>query len=61
MMENYTVTLTEKEIGMLIEATNIMHIRYSRPGMTEKVKNGARAYAGLCEKLYRTMIGQEEE
>lgn len=57
----YTVTLTEKEIGMLIEATNIMHIRYSRPEMTEAAQKGARAYADLCTKLYREMLDGDEE
>ena len=56
----YTVTLTEIEIGMLVEATNIMHIRYKRPGVTEAAQKGAQAYADLCSKLYYCMIEQQE-
>lgn len=61
MEKTYTVSLTEKEIGMLIEATNIMHIRHSRPGMTEGAKKGAQEYADLCSKLYYKMINQDLE
>lgn len=57
--EMYTITLTEKELGMLIEAANIMHIRYMRPGMTEAAKKSAPEYADLCNKLYRTIIEQD--
>lgn len=61
MEKTYTITLTEKEIGMLIEAANIMHIRYSRPGMTEGAKKGAQEYADLCSKLYYKMMDQDME
>lgn len=60
-MNEYTLTLTEKEMGLLIEAANIMHIRYSRPGMTEKARNGAQAYSDLCAKLYNKMLDQDME
>ena len=56
--KKYTITLTEKEISMLVEASNIMHIRYSRPGVTENAKKGAQAYADLCTKLYRKMVAR---
>ena len=60
-MDTYTITLTEKEIGMLIEAANIMHIRYKRPGMTKAAQKSAQAYADLCSKLYYTMMDQNME
>ena len=59
-MDTYTVTLTRNEMDMLVEATNIMHIRYSRPGMTEAAKKGAQEYADLCSQLYQTMIEQDD-
>lgn len=60
-METYTITITEKEMGMLIEVANIMHIRYNRPEMTEVARKGAQAYADLCAKLYYKMMDQEME
>lgn len=60
-MDTYTVTLSRVEIGMLIDAANIMHIRYKRPGMTEKAQKGAQEYADLCTKLYYTMMDQDME
>ena len=60
-MNEYLVTLSEKEIGMLIEAANVMHIRYSRPEMTEAAQKGAQAYADLCAKLYYKMMDQDME
>ena len=57
----YTITLTEKEMGMLIEAANIMHIRYNRPEMTEAARKGAQDYADLCAKLYYKMLDNDME
>ena len=48
----YTITLTQDEIDMLVTATNIMHLRYKRPEMTEAAQKGAQDYADLCAKLY---------
>ena len=59
--KTYSLTLTEKEIGMLIEAANIMHIRYKRPEMTEAARKGAQEYADMCAKLYYTMMDQDME
>lgn len=60
-MDAYTVTLTREEMEMLVNAANIMHIRYSRPGMTEAAKKGAQEYADLCLKLYYKMMDQDME
>lgn len=59
--KKYTVTLNEIEMGMLIEAANIMHIRYKRPEMTEAARKGAQAYGDLCAKLYYEMLYRDEE
>ena len=60
-MNTYTITLTEEEMGMLINATDVMHIRYKRPEMTEATRKGAQAYADLCAKLYYKMMEQKME
>lgn len=60
-MDTYTVTLTRDEMDMLVNATNIMHIRYKRPGMTEKAQKGAQAYADLCAKLYYEMVEHDNK
>lgn len=60
-MNTYTITLTEKEIGMLINATNDMYHKYKRPEMTEAAQKGAQAYADLCAKLYYKMMDHEME
>lgn len=60
-METYTITLTEKEMGMLITATNDLHHKYKRPEMTEAARKGAQDYADLCAKLYYKMMEQEME
>lgn len=54
----YTITLTQHEMDMLINATNIMHIRYKRPEMYESAHKGAQKYADLCSKLYYKMMDQ---
>lgn len=55
----YTVTLTERELGMLINATNDAHHKYKRPEMTEAAQKGAQEYADLCAKLYYAMVKQD--
>ncbi len=60
-METYTLTLTSVEMDLLINATNVMHIRYNRPEMTEAAKKGAQEYADLCAKLYYNMMDQDME
>lgn len=60
-METYTITLTEKEMGMLINATNDMHHKYKRPEMTEAARKGAQDYADLCAKLYYKMLDHDLE
>ena len=58
-METYTLTLTSVEMDLLINATNVMHIRYNRPEMSEATRKGAQAYADLCTKLYYKMMDQD--
>lgn len=58
-MDEYTITLTDAELSMLIEAANIMHFRYLRPEMTKEAKKFAQEYAILCGKLYYCTIDQE--
>lgn len=57
----YTITLTETELSMLVEATNIMHFRYNKPNMTEAAHKGAQKYADLCAKLYGELLKQTEK
>ena len=58
-MDNYTITLTREEMDMLVNATNIMHLRYKRPEMTEATQKGAQKYADLCTKLYYAMVEKD--
>lgn len=58
--DTFTVTLTRAELEMLVSATNIMHIRYNRPEVTEAARKTAQEYADLCHKLYMTMIQQDD-
>lgn len=58
-MDNFTVTLTREEMELLVNATNIMHLRYKRPEMTEAAQKGAQEYADLCTKLYYAMVEQD--
>lgn len=60
-MDNFTVTLTREEMELLVNATNIMHLRYKRPEMTEAAHKGAQNYADLCAKLYYKMVEQDRE
>lgn len=57
----YNITLSLEEIEMLINATNVMHIRYMQPKMTEPTRKHAKDYGDLCSKLYYTMLDQEDE
>ena len=57
-MTTYTITLTREEMELLVNATNIMHLRYKRPEMNEATQKGAQDYADLCAKLYYAMVEQ---
>ena len=57
----YAITLTQEEMDMLINATNIMHLRYQRPEMNEAARKGAKRYGDLCEKLYYEQLRQLDE
>ena len=54
----YTITLTQEEMDMLINATNLAHLRYQRPEMNEAARKGAKRYGDLCAKLYYEQIKQ---
>lgn len=54
----YTITLTEKEFGMLINATDLISKKYRQPCMTERTQEFSKEYGNLCTKLYNTMIHQ---
>lgn len=55
-MDTYTITLTEAEMNLLINATHVTSLKYKRPEMTEAAQKGAQEYADLCTKLYYMMI-----
>lgn len=57
----YTITLSQHDMDMLINATNIMHLRYKRPEMTEPTRKAADDYAELCSRLYCEQIRQLDE
>lgn len=57
----YNITLTQKEMDMLINATNIMHLRYKRPEMTESTRKAADSYGELCSRLYYEQLRQLDE
>lgn len=54
----YTITLTQEEMGMLINATNLTHLHYQRPEMNESARKGAKHYGDLCARLYYEQIAQ---
>lgn len=60
-MDSYTITLTSEEMEMLINATSVMHIRYSLPEMTEATRKAAPKYGELCAKLYYKMVEQDNK
>lgn len=57
----YTITLTQEEIEMLINATNVVHLKYMEPDKTEATRKHAKDYGNLCSKLYYSMLKQEDE
>lgn len=57
----YTITLSQHDMDMLINATNIMHMRYKRPEMTESAQKAADAYGELCSRLYYEQLRQLDE
>lgn len=59
-MNTYTVTLSEYEMNLLINATHVTSIKYKRPEMTEAAKKGAQEYADLCTKLYYMLLKEKE-
>lgn len=54
----YAIKVSQDEIDMLINATNIMHLRKMQPEMTEATRKHAKDYGDLCSKLYYTMMQQ---
>ena len=60
-MDTYTITITRSEMELLINATNVTHLKYKRPEMTEAARIGAQEYADLCAKLYYKMLEQDEK
>ena len=54
----YTITLTQDEIEMLINATNLTHLKYMEPDKTEATRKRAKDYGNLCSKLYYDAITQ---
>lgn len=54
----YTITLTQEEIEMLINAANITHLKYMEPDKTEATKKHAKDYGNLCSRLYYIMLEQ---
>lgn len=53
-----TITLTQEEIEMLINAANITHLKYMEPDKTEATRKHAKDYGNLCSKLYYSMLEQ---
>lgn len=53
-----TITLTQEEIEMLINAANITHLKYMEPDKTEATRKHAKDYGNLCSKLYYSMLDQ---